>query len=149
MSLPPAFAARLTKLLGMIGSAHDGEALNAARLADKLVREAGLTWANVIGTANASPATDLCAVARACIEIPQSGVRLTFYERRFLTDLPRFRHPTEKQIDWLNNLLDRAREYASRPPPPPPPPPKPKKTRAPGKRKLKPKPAPPDGEAAA
>lgn len=30
---------RLVRLLGMIGSQHDGEALNAARLANKLVRD--------------------------------------------------------------------------------------------------------------
>ena len=139
MALPPALADRLVKLLGMVGSEHDGEALNAARLADKVVREAGLTWANVIGTARASRDTDPFAIARACIEILQSGLWLKPAERRFLTGLPRFQHPTEKQIDWLNDLLDRAREYASRPPPPPPqPPPKQRKARAPGKRTPKP-----------
>ena len=48
---------RLARLLGMMGSQHDGEALNAARLADKLVREQGITWFNVISTAppRASP----------------------------------------------------------------------------------------------
>ena len=33
-TLPPADAIRLAKLLGMVGSAHDGEALNAARLVE-------------------------------------------------------------------------------------------------------------------
>jgi hypothetical protein len=148
MSLPPAFADRLVKLLGMVGSAHDGEALNAARLADKLLRDAGLTWADVIGTPAASPDTDPFIIARACIEILQSGLWLRPNERQFLTGLPKFRHPTEKQLDWLNDLLDRAREYASRPPPPPPPTPKPRKTRAPGKRTPKSKPAPADGDGA-
>ena len=48
---------RLARLLGMMGSQHDGEALNAARLADKLVREQGITWFDVISTAppRASP----------------------------------------------------------------------------------------------
>ena len=41
---------RLIRLCGMLGSAHDGERANAARMADKLVREAGLTWHNVIAT---------------------------------------------------------------------------------------------------
>ena len=108
--------------------------LNAARLADKMVREAGLTWANVIGTARTSRDTDLFAIARACIEILQSGLWLKPAERRFLTGLPRFQHPTEKQIDWLNDLLDRARAFSAAPPPPP----KQRKARAPGKRTPKP-----------
>jgi hypothetical protein len=39
---------RLAKLLGMTGSSHDGEALVAARMAGKLVRELGLTWEQAI-----------------------------------------------------------------------------------------------------
>jgi hypothetical protein len=39
---------KLIKLLGMIGSSADGEALNAARLANKLVSDRGLTWGQVL-----------------------------------------------------------------------------------------------------
>lgn len=42
---------RLAKLLRMIGSAHDGEALNAARMAHTLVRTAGLTWDEILDKA--------------------------------------------------------------------------------------------------
>jgi hypothetical protein len=38
----------LGKMLGMLGSRGDGEALNAARLANKLVRLSGRTWADFI-----------------------------------------------------------------------------------------------------
>ena len=135
MPFPPGFADRLAKLLGMVGSAHDGEALNAARLADRMVFDAGLTWASVLGIANGtSPDVDLEAVSEACFEIMGSGMGLSYRERSILTGLPRFRRPTEKQIVWLNDLLERARAFAAQPPPPPPPPPKPRKTRAPGKR---------------
>ena len=40
--------ALLVKLLGMIGSAHDGEALAAARKADGIVKSAGMTWLEVL-----------------------------------------------------------------------------------------------------
>lgn len=40
--------ARLAKLLGMLGSAHDGERDNAARMAHDMVREAGGTWESVL-----------------------------------------------------------------------------------------------------
>jgi len=35
---------RLIRLLGMIGSAHDGEVLNAARAASRYLKEIGMTW---------------------------------------------------------------------------------------------------------
>ena len=38
----------LEKLLAMIGSDHDGEALAAARKADALVKRSGLTWREVL-----------------------------------------------------------------------------------------------------
>jgi hypothetical protein len=37
-------AQRLVCLLGMLGSAHDGEVANAGRMADRLIREHGLAW---------------------------------------------------------------------------------------------------------
>ncbi len=39
---------RIQKLCGMFGSDHPGERSNAARMADKLVRQAGLTWRDLI-----------------------------------------------------------------------------------------------------
>ena len=45
----------LEKLLGMIGSPHDGEALAAARKADALVRRAGLTWPDVLAGRDQPP----------------------------------------------------------------------------------------------
>jgi hypothetical protein len=40
--------ARLTKLCGMFGSHHDGERASAAAMADRLVRDLGLTWPEII-----------------------------------------------------------------------------------------------------
>jgi hypothetical protein len=39
---------RLARLLGMLGSTHEGEVVNAARLAVRLIREAGLTWPEIL-----------------------------------------------------------------------------------------------------
>src|ERR1700738_2141820 len=39
---------RLARVLGMMGSAHDGEALAAARQAERLRAEAGLTWGEIL-----------------------------------------------------------------------------------------------------
>lgn len=42
---------RLGKVLGMLGSAHDGEVLAAARQAHRIVSEAGATWEAVFAGA--------------------------------------------------------------------------------------------------
>jgi hypothetical protein len=46
--MTPSQRTRLIKLLGMLGSEHDGECLNAARSAQRLVKEAGETWEQVL-----------------------------------------------------------------------------------------------------
>jgi hypothetical protein len=40
--------ATLAKVLGMMGSAHDGEALAAARKASAIVRRRGNTWDEIV-----------------------------------------------------------------------------------------------------
>ena len=39
---------KLARVLGMVGSDHDGEALNALRLADRMLRENGIGWSDLI-----------------------------------------------------------------------------------------------------
>jgi hypothetical protein len=41
-------SAKLVKVLGMLGSAHAGERDNAARMATQILKEAGLTWYDVL-----------------------------------------------------------------------------------------------------
>ena len=39
---------RLARVLGMLGSAHDGEIIAAARQAERLRADAGLTWTDIV-----------------------------------------------------------------------------------------------------
>jgi hypothetical protein len=59
MPIPPDLAGKLAKVLGMLGSDHDGEIAAAGRRANQMVRSAGLTWKEVISpttpASNASP----------------------------------------------------------------------------------------------
>lgn len=41
---------KLIKLLGMLGSAHDGEVLNAAKLAQRTLGECGITWEELLSS---------------------------------------------------------------------------------------------------
>lgn len=48
MALDIKTAGRLIKFLELIGSDHDGEAINAARMATKLLKQHNLKWADII-----------------------------------------------------------------------------------------------------
>ena len=53
--LSPALASKLVKVLGMLGSAHDGEIAAAGRRANAMVKRAGLTWDEVISSSAPIP----------------------------------------------------------------------------------------------
>jgi hypothetical protein len=119
-------AFRLAKLLGLLGSSHDGEVMNAAKMADRLVRAGGLTWEDVIAPAAAGsplpprrhtdpakgpPAASvlrrwpehwraawaLCLSRLDCREI-------TAWERQFLISIRGWEHPTPRQLEVVRNV---------------------------------------------
>jgi hypothetical protein len=115
---------RLRKLCGMFGSDHDGEVSNAARMADKLVRAAGLTWADVIAApakvshakppegyrANHGSDLDWRDLRDFCLKHMWT---LSAKERSFIIDLGRWHRLTPKQRDWLQAIHDRVRRQAA------------------------------------
>ena len=105
--LSPDALERLIKLLGMLGSAHDGERAAAGLKADELLRRHGLTWKELIlGLAPAAEPPKLgwrdkvvaCEAHRHC---------LNNRERAFVSSLARWRGtPTEKQLAWLDRIYE-------------------------------------------
>lgn len=53
--LSPTFADKLVKVLGMLGSAFDGEVAAAGRRAHAMLKDAGLMWSDVIVPAAPKP----------------------------------------------------------------------------------------------
>ncbi len=114
-------AERLAKLLGMQGSVHDGEALTAARLADRLVRDQlKLTWGEVIqsparGSSGPGPPRvwrepqTWQDAARLAAEWPEC---LTDWERGFLVSVLRFARVSDKQLAILDRVVSKARGTA-------------------------------------
>jgi hypothetical protein len=88
----------LEKLLRMLGSEHDGEALNAARLADKLVTNSGLTWAMILADAGfgAKPA--------AARKEPRSTAKAAAYRQGQLVAHPAFGNGTVLRVKtpWID-----------------------------------------------
>jgi hypothetical protein len=78
---------RLAKLCGLFGSDHAGERANAAAVADRLVRQAGLRWLDVVLPAPPRFEREIKAVrdaAEFCRRHPQ---RLSPWERQFLDSI--------------------------------------------------------------
>ena len=105
---------RLAALLGMIGSNADGEALNAARIADRYIRSKKATWSSVLvdcyasGFEHGREAGYLAGLAdgrNECIErvaIAEDDVPHTVKARRCLDDLEGF---TARERDFLHNVM--------------------------------------------
>jgi hypothetical protein len=103
---------RLERLLGMLGSDFDGEIINAARLANRLIREAKVSWAQILHPP-ASPAPTAATqrrswrtVARECVE---RELEITGWEREFLSSVLRQQRtwPSVKQAQILKRLAER------------------------------------------
>lgn len=96
----PQTGQHLARLLGMIGSAHDNEALTAARMADRFVRELGLRWPDVFFVA-----PQWQHMAKACREHIHV---LSDREADFIQSIARLRRmPTDRQLAWLRLIYKR------------------------------------------
>lgn len=107
----------LAKLCGMFGSDHPGERANAAAAADKLVRQAGLRWPDIILPALPGPkrereiASDEDAI-EFCIE---HDAELTSWEFKFVWSLRRQRYAlTAKQLNTLAGIVEKLRRAEAR-----------------------------------
>jgi len=97
----PKLAARIAQLAGMFGSHHDGEVVNAARIADRLIRDCGLRWSDVI----AQPPAEWQHMAAVC---GRRWPQLSDRERDFLTSIQRLRRqPSDRQLAWLEAIYTR------------------------------------------
>jgi hypothetical protein len=118
---------RLSKLLAMFSSTFDGEIVNAARAAERLVKARGETWETVIianGSAKAprrewepprepprkprSYRSDFQDEIDACVA---KGNLLTPWEREFLTSISDRMTLSEKQRAILDRIKTKLAKY--------------------------------------
>ena len=108
---------RLTKLLGMLGSAHDGERAVAAAEADELVRSRGLTWSDVVARPqSASASSEAWHESETIREKIDAALRyrglLNAWEASFLLDLKKYRHHSPKQAACVSRIYRKVRAAA-------------------------------------
>ena len=107
---------RFLKLLGMFGSDHDGERANAAGLATKMLRDAGLTWVEFIDRLITPPPETIAPQPQhtawrrsldhreAALECLLWGKRLTDWERGFIESMDRYRRLSDRQAEVLERI---------------------------------------------
>ena len=108
---------RLSKLLGMLGSSHDGEVVAAARQAERLRAEAGLTWGEIVVPRLPPPPQrpNVRTVAAAAAFVLDHADALTPWERDFARSIQRLKYPpSPKQIEVLERLVDKVRRAEAR-----------------------------------
>lgn len=120
--LPPAVARQLAKVAGMMGSEHDGEALNAARAAGRILADHGVTWAEALTPAapvtaprapwRPVPVPPTTAFVRKVLACRDHPALFNQREREFLRDMDAAassgRQPSAGQSAWLDRLHARA-----------------------------------------
>jgi hypothetical protein len=109
MMIAPVDRQRLAKLLSLISSTYDGEALAAARAADRFVRSLGLTWSDVLdhsgeSETNRNSVTPWRQQAGACLAQPGS---LRPWEIGFLRNVLTSTKLSAKQRSVIGQIADR------------------------------------------
>ena len=112
--------AMLARILGMLGSAHDGEVVAAARQAERLRADAGLTWHQIVASA---PAIPFPATPREPRAHTESAVAfavahwafLDARDREFVSSIRHQRRPlSDKQAKWLDDINAKCRRAQAR-----------------------------------
>jgi hypothetical protein len=119
-SLTPAFADKLVKVLGMLGSDHDGEIAAAGRRAHSMLKAMGLTWSDVIKPASPKSEqpqqqrrwrrpTSPSDTAALCLQWPEV---LTEWEVDFCRSIVGRRRISAKQTEVLDKIARKVEAFA-------------------------------------
>jgi hypothetical protein len=105
----------LVRLLGMLGSHHDGERAAAAKMAHELVHSLNLTWADVIRLERVPSKSSQQDLADEQFNLLRANLhRLTNWEQDFVCSADRYRHRlTAKQKTVVERLVEKVRRCCS------------------------------------
>lgn len=120
--ISPDLAAKLAKILGMLGSDYDGEIAAAGRQANAMVKRAGLTWDEVISSSALIPQPTQRPRRRwrkpgapsdaAALCMQWRDEVLTDWEADFCRSIIGRCRLSAKQADVLARIVDRVEAFA-------------------------------------
>lgn len=118
-TLPAPAAQRFAKIVGMIGSDNDGEVVNAARAATRLLLDNGMTWQDAVTppivAARPLPVAPMTSFTRKVLTCRDHPHLFNGKERDFLRDMDnltaRAGQPSDKQGKWLDRLYRKATDH--------------------------------------
>jgi hypothetical protein len=117
--LPVTERDKFLRICGMLGSAFDGERASAALLASRMLKNAGLVWADVVCVPQPGPrrepprrdrdadpfgGRDWRTITARCGQFPHL---IDKWEADFLEGLPRFPRLSAKQANALTKIMVR------------------------------------------
>ncbi len=102
---------KLAKLCGLFGSDHLGERAAAAQMADKIVREHGLTWSAVISPPPKAISTSSASVEEQIDFALNHEDMLNAWEWGFLNGIRGRQFLTDKQLAKLGKIVAKVSEY--------------------------------------
>ena len=107
---------KLAAVLSMMGSQHDGEVLNAARLAEKIRRSAGLSWSDLLTGAPTTtdrplppPPSRQPQWREMLAECRRRPEALTDWERQFVASVAQRGSLSPRQLATLADIARKAR----------------------------------------
>ena len=93
---------KLAKLLGLVGSSSDGEALSAARKAHQFVTSKNATWFDCFGIAET--VTPMLPHQELARDLLKHKTVLDTFERNFLVGILSYKKLSEKQVNQLETI---------------------------------------------
>jgi hypothetical protein len=106
-TLPTADRSRLVKVLALLDSPRAGERDAAALAAARLVKAAGVSWAQLLAPPPVKREPGYGTWRTTCAELQERPGDLRAWERKFVADLPGFPRISTKQRYILGEIADR------------------------------------------
>jgi hypothetical protein len=106
-ALPAADRSRLVKVLALLDSPREGERDAAALAAARLLKAAGVSWAQILAPAPVKREPLFSTWRTTCAELAQRPGDLRAWERKFVADLPGFPRISTRQRYVLKEIADR------------------------------------------
>jgi hypothetical protein len=106
-ALPATQRAKLAKVLALLDSPREGERDAAALAAARLVKTAGLSWAQILAAPPVKREPGYGTWRTTCTELQKRPGDLRPWERKFVADLPAFPRISSKQRYILDEIRDR------------------------------------------